>query len=107
MLLAVLPVALVALLVYAIMTGTVGVRVLILARRTRQLPEIALGTSYLAGGMLGWALLFAGGTLVSERPAQALLGHRLQDVGLFCLSTGTLSVALFSWRVFSPKSRLL
>jgi hypothetical protein len=101
------PVALVALFGYAVMTGTTGVRVLLLARRTRQLPEIALGFSYLVGGLFGWALTLVGGYLVTLRPEHAVLGRRMQFVGLFFLSSGTLSAALFSWRVFSSKSALM
>jgi len=97
--------ALSALIGYAVLNGITGGRLLWLARRTHELPETALGISYLGGGMLGWAFLLGGGTLATVRPQLAALGHALQDVGLFCLSGGALAAALFSWRVFAPKSR--
>jgi hypothetical protein len=102
---AVVALALSALIGYAILNGITGARLLWLARRTGELPEAALGISYLCGGMLGWAFLLGGGTVAAQRPELARLGHLLQDVGLFCLSGGTLAAALFSWRVFAPNSR--
>ena len=96
-----LAIVLVAAIMYAVLTGAVGARLLILAVRTRALPEVTLGISYILGGMLGWAAIIVGYELVERAPAT---GHALQYLGLFCLSASHLSVALFSWRVFTPNS---
>ena len=36
--------------------GYVGVRLLLLARRTRALPELCFGLSFVSLGVIGWAL---------------------------------------------------
>jgi hypothetical protein len=94
-------IAIAAVVVYAVFTGVVGMRLLLLARRTHALPETALGISYTLGGMLGWAAIVVG-TAFAERSPTA--GLTLQFLGLLCLSAGHLSTALFSWRVFNPDS---
>ena len=96
-------IAVVAVIVWAVLTGAVGARLLVLAYRTRALPEITLGVSYVVGGALGWAALLLGKGFEERAPA---LGFGLQYVGLFCLSAGHLAAALFSWRVFTPDSGL-
>ena len=64
-----------------------------LARRTRALPEVALGVSYALGGMLGWTAIVMGTAVVAEHAPTVALA--LQFLGLFCLSAGHLSTALF------------
>jgi hypothetical protein len=91
--------ALAIVLVYALFTGITGTRLLMLAARTRALPEATLGFSYIVGGMLGWAALLFGGGIIDRAPT---LGFALNAMGLFCFSTGSLSLGLFCWRVFSP-----
>ena len=39
----------------------VGTRLLLLARRTRRLPELAMGLNFLLAGFIGYALLVAAG----------------------------------------------
>ena len=94
-------VAIGAVMVYALLTGIVAARLLGLAWRTRALPEIALGTSYALGGMLGWVAIVLGTAFAARAPAAGLA---LQFFGLFCLSAGHLATALFIWRVFNPDS---
>jgi hypothetical protein len=93
--------AITVVLVYAVFTGITGTRLLMLAFRTRALPEATLGFSYIVGGMLGWAALLIGGGIVDRAPT---LGFWLNAVGLFCFSAGTLGIGLFCWRVFAPSS---
>jgi hypothetical protein len=94
-------VAIAAVIVYAVLTGIVGARLLGLAFRTRALPEIALGISYSLGGMLGWVSIVLGTAFAARAPS---VGLALQFFGLFCLSVGHLATALFTWRVFNPDS---
>jgi hypothetical protein len=96
-----LTIAISIVLVYAVFTGITGTRLLLLASRTRGLPEATLGISYIVGGMLGWAAVLVGGGIIDRAP---LLGRVLNGVGLFCFSGGTLTIALFCWRVFAPTS---
>jgi hypothetical protein len=99
-----IPIALTATLVYALLTAAVAVRLLVLASRTRELPELLLGVAYLLGGVLGFATLIVGTAFQDDAP---LLSRILGGLGLFFFSTGHLSVALMCWRVFAPHSRRL
>jgi len=99
-----IPIALTATLVYALLTGAVALRLLALASRTRELPELLLGVAYLLGGVLGFATLVVGTAFQDSAP---LLSRVLGGVGLFFFSTGHLSVALMCWRVFAPDNRRL
>jgi len=99
-----IPIALTATLVYALLTGAVAIRLLTLASRTRELPELLLGVAYLLGGVLGFATIIVGTACQDDAP---LLSRVLGGVGLFFFSTGHLAVALMCWRVFAPGSRRL
>lgn len=99
-----IPIALTATLVYALLTGAVAIRLLALASRTRELPELLLGVAYLLGGVLGFATIIVGTACQESTP---LLSRILGGVGLFFFSTGHLSVALMCWRVFAPDNRWL
>jgi hypothetical protein len=80
----------------------VGVRLLALARRTRQLPELAIGANFVVAGAIGYSLLLAAESL-------HLFAKRFEGLGSFAgvtgISVGAALVALFSRRVFRPKSR--
>jgi hypothetical protein len=93
----------VALALFILLNGITGVRLLWLATRTRELPELYLGIGHLLGGSLGWALLLLG-YLVAP-PKTSLLGLTLMLSGLACLNVAHLAVSLFAWRVFSPERR--
>ncbi len=97
-------VAIATMLLYAAFTGITGIRVLVLAAHTRQLPELLLGCSYLVGGMLGWSLLLVAGALLVGRPDLHVLTEVLQAGGSFCLNLGVVAASLFTWRVFNPRS---
>ena len=86
--------ALLALLALLIQTGVgwvVSTRLLRLAARTRELPELALGSSVLLAIGLGYPLLVA-----SAATANALLRFS----GALLVDVGFLLTAVFTWRVF-------
>jgi hypothetical protein len=95
--------AAVAVLLFMALNSVTGLRLLMLWRRTHELPELYLGMAHLFCGALGWAmLLFA----VSIRfYGGDSLGLVLTIAGLGCLNVGHVAVALFAWRVFAPRSR--
>jgi hypothetical protein len=76
--------------------------VLLLAARTRELPELALGSTLFLAGGLGGILYFLGASDVSGLGALALWARGL---GRLCLSIGALSLWCFTWRVFRPGNR--
>lgn len=79
----------------------VGVRLMLLARRTRRFPELLLGlTLFLAGGC--WSPLVAIG-----RQAPGLadpMRAALVATGAVCAVAGMSSLALFNWRVYRPRA---
>lgn len=77
----------------------VGVRLLLLARRTRQLPELALAIGFLVGGVLGYGLLAA---VTADLTPAGVLGDVAVYLGSASLRLGALMVAFFTWRVFRP-----
>lgn len=82
--------------------AVVGVRLLWLARRTRELPELAMGLSCLLLGVLGYPLSIAarrGASLAGLDPAGLLaVGLTMQD--LACLA-----IWVATWRIFRPRQR--
>jgi hypothetical protein len=82
---------------------TVGIRLLLLARRTRRLPELAMGLNFVVAGFLGYALLVAAESL-------HLFPERLAGFGSFFgvtgISIGGVLVCLFTQRVFHAHSRV-
>ena len=97
--------AAISVLLYMALNSVAGVRLLLLARRTRELPELYLGLAHLLAGALGWAmLLFA---WVVNHYGFPSLGTLLGICGIGCLNVGHAAVGLFAWRVFSPRTRWL
>lgn len=97
--------AAVAVILFMALNSVTGLRLLMLWRRTHELPELYLGLAHLFCGALGWAmLLFA----VSIRYFGGdVFGLVLMIAGLGCLNVGHVAVVLFAWRVFAPRSRWL
>jgi hypothetical protein len=87
---------------FIVVSLIVGVRLLALARRTRQLPELAMGTGLVLIAGLGYPLMMLArfGEFLPEQARLILLvGYQ------FCQIIGISFVALFNWRVFRPTSR--
>jgi len=82
---------------------TVGIRLLLLARRTRKLPELAMGLNFVLAGFLGYALLVAAESL------HLFPGH-LAGFGSFFgvtgIAIGGVFVCLFTQQVFHPQGRV-
>lgn len=73
--------------------AVVGVRLLLLARRTREVPEAALGTAFLLLGAIGYPLttLARRGVIASDGINAALMGGGLlvQDIACFAVVLAT------------------
>ncbi len=80
----------------------VGIRLLVLAARTRQMPELALGVTLFASGGLGGILYFLGTSRAEELGALAVW---VRGGGRLCRSAGALTRWGFTWRVFRPGRR--
>ena len=60
--------ALVGLSAYCLVSLVVGIRLLLLARRTRELPELLIGLAFLTGGAIGYTILVASTQLLEKAP---------------------------------------
>ncbi len=97
--LALLLLATVASLVASCVLGT---RLLRLAARTRELPELAIGSSFVLAGVIGYVLMLAGNPAGGAmRPEQAF---RIFTIGYAIIGLGVCCVYLFIWRTFRPAS---
>jgi hypothetical protein len=80
----------------------IGVRVLLLARRTRGLPELAMGLGLVLMGGLSYPINVAARMSVDLSPdirvGMMLLSQLLMWIG--CVAIG-----VFNWRVFRPQAR--
>lgn len=88
-------------LVFALACGTVGVRLLLLHRRTRQLPELLLGVGLLA--MITCVPLLAVSGLGRGLVGSLRFTPMIMGLGLFALSVTCL--CSFTWRTFRPDTR--
>ena len=77
----------------------VGARLVLLARRTRQLPELLIGLAlFLTGGC--WSPLVAVGRQAAALPDP--VRATLVGVGCVCGVVGMTCLAVFTWRTYRP-----
>ena len=81
----------------------VGVRLLLLFRRTRQLPELLIGIGVLGIGPVGFGLSMGGALLLERRPD---LGALLLGTASLAASVGVVAKLTFNWRVYHPEATL-
>ena len=84
---------------FFIVALVVGVRVLLLARRTRELPELLMGIGVLGIGPVGFGVLVGAQHVPNDVVRIALLG-----VSGLAVCAGVLSKCVFNWRVYHPES---
>lgn len=79
----------------------VGGRLLLMARRTRQLPELTIGLAFFLGGGIGYICSF-----LSSQKADALgdAAGWIGALGLLSINVGVGSLWIFTWRVFRSES---
>ena len=91
-------------LVFFLASSVVGVRLLLLWRRTRELPELLIGLGVLGIGPVGFGFITIGELCVTGAPevAQILIG-----TGLVAMSVGASAKYVFNWRVYHAGNRRL
>jgi hypothetical protein len=87
---------------FIIVSAVVGVRLLLLAQRTRRLPELAIGLNFVLGGWIGYGLLLAAESI---RVFPAPFDGWASFTGVTAMSLGCLSVCVFTYRVFRSGER--
>ncbi len=88
---------------FFIVALVVGVRVLLLARRTRELPELLMGVGVLGIGPVGFGLMVVAAQFAESSPG---LHHALLGVALLAVSCGAFAKFVFNWRVYHPDGAL-
>jgi hypothetical protein len=85
-------------------SAVLGFRLLRLARRTGELPELIIGSAFLGAGVVGYVLMLIGAGGAQVMPAELALRFFL--AGYLAISGGVVLTYLFVWRVFRPSSKL-
>jgi hypothetical protein len=88
-------------LAFMLVSLVIGLRLLLLARRTRELPELAIGLGYLLIGGIGYPLLIVS-TRATGLPTAPRIG--LLWISLVTTAIATTAIAVFVWRVFRPEA---
>jgi hypothetical protein len=86
---------------FVVVSFVVGARMVLLAARTRGLPELVLGLCFFLMGGLGYPL-----TAVARQAIALDLGVRtaFMIVAHLCILFGGAALGVFNWRVFRPAS---
>jgi len=81
-----------------VVSAVLGVRLLRLASRTRQLPELTIGASFILSGVIGFVVMLAG------NPASGAVSVEMAEllflVGYAVIGTGVCCLYVFIWRTF-------
>jgi len=88
---------------YMLIITVVAIRLLMLARRNRGLPELLLGSSLLLGGTFGASLEAGGMAIVATAEDVSVIGKMLLAGKLFGL-VALACQGLFIWKVFRPEA---
>lgn len=87
-----------------IVSLVLSIRLLRLWSRTRQLPELVIGLSFLSAGVLGYLATILGNPGAGGIDPE--LAQKITVVGISLISLGVSLNYLFVWQVFRPESRV-
>jgi hypothetical protein len=90
--------------VFMVSSLVIGVRLLVLWRRTRQLPELLIACGILGIGPVGFIFTISGTSSGETLPGLASV---CLAAALLSTSGGAFAAAIFNWRVFHPDSHAL
>ncbi len=89
----------------ALASAAVGTRLLLLAARTRELPELVVGLSFLFTGLLASSFFFVHQIFLEARGPDALATRGIGLLGFLASWAGAASSAVGNWRIFRPGRR--
>jgi hypothetical protein len=98
------PLIWVGFLAFFVVALVVGVRLLLLARRTRMLPELCIGIGVLGIGPVGFGASVAAVQLEGSSPG---LASALMAFGSVGVAAGVCCKLVFNWRVYHAERRAL
>lgn len=90
-------------LAFFVASLVVGVRLLLLWRKTRELPELLIGIGVLGIGPVGFGLMVVG-QIVSNSGHDSLAGA-IYGIAQLAVYSGVLAKYVFNWRVYHPQSK--
>lgn len=88
-------------LAFFVVALVVGVRVLLLARRTGELPELLMGIGVLGIGPVGFGLMVVAQQVRVSHPEW---NAPIVAASMVAISCGVLAKYIFNWRVYHPTS---
>jgi hypothetical protein len=89
-------------LVFVLASILLGIRLLLLAHRTRELPELSIGLALLLMGGLGYPLIMTARMAVRLAPPTRV---SVMAFAVVLMAVGMLAVGVFTWQVFRPAKR--
>lgn len=95
------PLIAVGFLAFFVVALVVGVRLVLLWTRTRQLPELLIGVGVLGIGPVG----FGASVAAMELEAARALYPLIMGLGQAAVTAGVVCKLIFNWRVYHPESR--
>ncbi len=84
-------------------SAVLGVRLLRLATRTRELPELMIGCSFVLSGVIGYVIMLAGNP--ANGAVAAATAERLFFVGYSVIGLGVCCIYVFIWRTFRLEAK--
>ena len=96
------PLILAGFLTFFFVALIVGVRLLLIWRRTRQLPELLMGIGVLGIGPVGFGCMIIG-VVAIKNPAVSNLAFA---IGTFAVAAGVMAKCIFNWTVYRRNSLL-
>jgi hypothetical protein len=89
---------------FGLASAVVGVRLLLLAQRTRRAPEFAMGIAFVSSGAFGFVFYVSAEMARRAGGDEATIG-RLGQIGTLFFYGGYVSMAIGTWRMFRPAAR--
>jgi len=94
------PLSLIGFLAFFVVALVVGTRLLLLWRRTRQLPELLMGIGVLGIGPIGFGAMTIGTVSMSNPP----IANAAFAMGTVAVAVGVLAKCTFNWLVYRRES---
>jgi hypothetical protein len=89
---------------FSVACAVIGVRLLRVAARTRQAPELSMGLALVSSGAIGFPLLIAS-QAIATGSAPSLTTHLLSAFGSAFTFVGYVGLMIGTWRIYRPAAQ--